>query len=304
MKSPALLAALSTATFLAACGGGSSTEAGGPPPVVTAFSVNSARYSDPMLITLSGSNLDQALTLNSAGCRNFARSTTAPFVSGATLAYYTCTVSGVGDQAITVSGGGINAATVPFTVALPQVTMLVNNSAGVSGTLLFTLRPAEAPLTVDNFLAYVKSGFYNGTVFHRHGRTPTSTPFVLQGGGYTGPLSSTAPFPAPKATGAPIALEVGRGLSNVRYTLAMARSNVLNSATSEFFINTVDNVFLDTSGGGYAVFGTVTTGTTLIDAMVSAPCNLSPVNFNVGFSVSTDCLPEPNLVIAGATQTR
>lgn len=302
MKSATLLAAILSTGLLAACGGGGS-DAGGPPPVVTASSASSARYSDPMLITLSGSNLDQTLTLTSAGCRNFARSTAAPFVSTATLAYYTCTVSGVGSQTVAVSGGGVTAVTVPFRVELPQVTMLVNNSAGVSGTLVITLRPAEAPLTVDNFLAYVKSGFYNSTVFHRHGRTATSTPFVLQGGGYAAPLTSTAPFPAPKATNAPIALEVGR-LSNLRYTLAMARTNVLNSATSEFFINTVDNAFLDTSGGGYAVFGTVTTGTTLVDAMVAAPCNLSPVNFNVGFSVSTDCLPEPNLVIAGATQTR
>jgi peptidyl-prolyl cis-trans isomerase A (cyclophilin A) len=123
-------------------------------------------------------------------------------------------------------------------------------------------------------------------------------------GGYAAPLASTALFPERKPANAPLALEVGRGLSNLRYTLAMARTNVANSATSEFFINTVDNAFLDTSGGGYAVFGTVTTGTSLVDAMVAAPCKLSPLNFNVGFSVSTGCLPEPNLVIAGATQTR
>jgi len=303
MKKHALIPAALAAGLLAACGGGGG-DAGGPVPTVSSGTASSARYSETMLVTLSGTNLDQALTLSSTGCKNFARGTAAPFVSTATLAYYTCTVSGVGNQAVTVSGSGVTAATVPFAVELPQVTMLVNNGAGVSGTLVVTLRPAEAPVTVDNFLAYVKSGFYNNTVFHRHGRTATSAPFVLQGGGYAAPLVSTAPFPAPKPANAPIALEVGRGLSNLRYTLAMARTNVANSATSEFFINTVDNAFLDTSGGGYAVFGTVTTGTTLVDAMVAAPCKLSPLNFNVGFSVSTDCLPEPNLVIAGATQTR
>ena len=304
MKTRATLAlGLISAALLAACGGGGG-DAGGPAPVVTASSTNTARYSETLLITLTGSNLDQSLTLSSAGCRNFVRSTTAPFVSSATLAYYTCTTSGVGNLTVTVSGGGVTAATVPFSVSQPQVTLLVNNGAGVSGTLVITLRPQEAPTTVDNFLAYVKSGFYNNTVFHRHGRTATSTPFVLQGGGYTAPVLSTVLFPAPKAASAPIALEVGRGLSNVRYSLAMARTNVLNSATSEFFINTVDNVVLDTSGGGYAVFGSVTTGTTLVDAMVAAPCNLSPLNFNSGFTISTDCVPEPNLVIAGATQTR
>ena len=294
-----LVAALS----LAGCGGGGA-DAGGPPPIVSASSASTARYSETLLVTLTGLNLDQALTLSSAGCRNFARSSTAPFVSTATLAYYTCTVSGVGNQTVAVSGGGMTVATVPFTVAVPEVTMLVNNGAGVSGTLVITLHPQEAPLAVDNFLSYVKSGFYNSTVFHRHGRTAASTTFVLQGGGYAAPLSSASLFPAPKPTAAAIPLEVGRGLSNLRYSVAMARTNVLNSATSEFFINTVDNAFLDTSGGGYAVFGTVTVGTTLVDAMVAAPCNLSPLNFDVGFQFSTDCLPEPNLVIAGATQTR
>jgi cyclophilin family peptidyl-prolyl cis-trans isomerase len=303
MKLHLLVAATLTTGLLASCGGGGG-DPGGPAPVVNASSASTARYSEPMLITLTGSNLDQALTLTSTGCKNFARSTTVPFVSTATVAYYTCTASGVGSLTVNVSGGGISVASVPFTVAQPQVTMLVNNGAGVSGTLVITLRPQEAPITVDNFLAYVKSGFYNNTVFHRHGRTATSGPFVLQGGGYTGPLTAGAVFPAEKPASAPIALEAGRGLSNLRYTLAMARTNVLNSATSQFFINTVDNAFLDTSGGGYAVFGTITTGTTVVDAMVAAPCSLSPVNFNSGFNVSTDCLPVPNLVIASATQSQ
>ena len=294
---------LAAAAALVACGGGGG-DAGGPPPTVSASTASSARYSDSMLITLVGANLDQALTLSSTGCRNFVRSTTAPNISTATTAYYTCTVSGVGNLAVTVAGGGVTAATVPFTIAAPEVTMLVNNGAGVSGTLVISLRPQEAPLTVDNFLAYVKSGFYNNTVFHRHGRMANSTTFVLQGGGYASPVSAAAAFPAPKPVNAPVALEVGRGLSNLRYSLAMARTSALNSATSEFFINTVDNAFLDTQGGGYAVFGTVTTGTTVVDAMVGAPCNLSPINFDAPFFISTDCVPTPNLVIAGATQTR
>jgi peptidyl-prolyl cis-trans isomerase A (cyclophilin A) len=183
----------------------------------------------------------------------------------------------------------------------PQVTLTVDNGAGVSGTLVLTLEPAAAPLTVANFLGYVNSGFYNCTVFHRHGRTAALGTFVLQGGGYTGPVSSTARFPTPKATLPPIALEVGRGLSNLRYSVAMARTNVLNSATSEFFINTTDNGFLDTSSGGYAVFGNITTGTAVVNAMVAASCNFSSINFALG---SPDCVPEPNLFITSAVQTR
>ena len=183
----------------------------------------------------------------------------------------------------------------------PQVTLTIDNGAGVSGSLVVTLDPGRAPLTVANFLGYVNAGFYNCTVFHRHGRTATLDTFVLQGGGYAGPVSSTARFPAPKPTNPPIPLEVGRGLSNLRYSLAMARTDVLNSATSEFFINTTDNAFLDTSSGGYAVFGNITVGTAVVNAMVASTCNFSSINFALG---SPDCVPEPNLYIIRAVQTR
>lgn len=296
---------LAAAALLAACGGGGGGDSGGPPPVVTASSTSSARYSDSMLITLVGSNLDQTLTFTGAGCRNYVRSTTAPNVSTATAAYYTCTVSGVGSLSVSVSGGGVTAATLPFTVAVPQVTMLISNRAGVAGSLVLTLAPDRAPMTVDNFLVYVKSGFYNGTVFQRHGRAGSSInvtgEFVLQGGGYNAPVSSAARFPALKPANATIALEAG--LSNLRYTVAMARGNLANSATSEFFINTVDNTFLDSTATvpGYAAFATITTGTTLVDAMVAAPCNFSAINFGLN---SPDCVPEPNLVVVSAQQSR
>ena len=183
----------------------------------------------------------------------------------------------------------------------PQVTLTIANGAGVSGNVVITLEPVAAPVTTANFLQYVNSGFYNCTVFHRHGRTATLGPFVLQGGGYTAPVASASAFPAAKPTQAPIALEVGRGLSNTRNSLAMARTSAPNSATSEFFINTTDNAFLDTSGGGYAVFGSITTGAELIPSMLAATCNPSTANFGLG---SPDCVPEPNLVITRAVQTR
>ena len=295
-------------TSLTACGGGGGYgDAGVQPPTVALSSTSSVKYSESMLITLTGSRLDQTLTLTSAGCRNFVRGTTAPNVSSATTAYYTCTVAGAtGSQAVTVAGGGANIASVAFTVPVPQVSMVISNGTAGAATLVITLLPDFAPLTVDNFLSYVKAGFYNGVAFHRHGRFADLSSFVLQAGGYPAPLTSGAAFPAHKPVNAAIALEAGRGLSNLRYTLAMARTNVLDSATSEFFINTVDNLFLDTSNGGYAVFGSVTPATTtLVDAMVVAPCTLSPINFNVPLAAARpDCLPEPNLVISNALQTR
>jgi cyclophilin family peptidyl-prolyl cis-trans isomerase len=99
---------------------------------------------------------------------------------------------------------------------------------------------------VNNFLSYVRQGFYTNTLFHR-----VIAGFVVQGGGYTtGLVEKTG-----KAE--PIVLEANNGLSNLRGTLAMARTSELNSATSEFYLNLVDNVALDTLNGGYAVFGKV-----------------------------------------------
>ena len=125
-----------------------------------------------------------------------------------------------------------------------------------AGTIRLELDDAKAPITVANFLEYVKAGHYDGTVFHR-----VISNFMIQGGGFTGvPISSAN---AKKGTlYDPIELETTQktGLSNTVGTLAMARTNVLNSATREFFINTVDNTFLNDSSGGYAVFGRVISG--------------------------------------------
>ena len=199
---------------------------------------------------------------------------------------------------ITACGGGGGSAggrtpTTPPAV-LPQVPVTVSNGAGTTGTLVLTLEVNKAPITVANFLAYVNAGFYNGTVIHRN-----SPGFVLQGGGYAGPLVAGGAAPTHKTTNAPIALEVGKGLSNLKWTLAMARTNVLDSATSEFFINLADNTGLDTNSGGYAVFGTVTTGTDFVTTMANAPCVAW-----AGFLPTGDCLPTPNFTITSATQTR
>jgi cyclophilin family peptidyl-prolyl cis-trans isomerase len=168
---------------------------------------------------------------------------------------------------------------------------------------VLTLSPELTPATVDNFLAYVKAGFYNGTVFHRHGRFADLRSFVLQGGAYASPLRSTVALPQAKPTNAPIVLE--RGLSNVRYTVAMARTSAPDTATSQFFINTANNAAI-LDAPGYAAFATITSGTALVDSMVAATCNLAPLHFDVDprQPASPDCVPEPNLVIGSALQTR
>jgi len=291
-------APLVLAATLGGCGGGGSDT---PPADVTSATAGTPQYSQPLLFTVNGSSLGAGLHVSSAGCRNMTLSTTAPNISTASAAYFRCTVAAVGAQQATVSrtSDGTVLRTVGYTVPEPQVTLNVSNGAStstglVSGNLVITLKPAQAPITVDNFLAYVNSGFYDGTVFHRH--VPG---FVLQGGGWAAELDPALPVPAPKATNAPIALEVGKGLSNVRLSVAMARTSVPNSAASQFFVNLVDNAFLDIAAGGYAVFGTITAGAEVIDALPTAPCASYPALLGAG-----ECLPFPNLAVLSARQTR
>ena len=121
------------------------------------------------------------------------------------------------------------------------------------GEITVELNDKEAPVTVKNFLSYIDSGFYTNTIFHR-----VINGFMIQGGGFTANMVK-------KETNPPIPLEVNSGLSNLTGTLAMARTGNPNSATSQFFINVSDNVNLDTTGGGYAVFGKVTAGMEVVD---------------------------------------
>ncbi|KHO45629.1 peptidyl-prolyl cis-trans isomerase [Candidatus Pacearchaeota archaeon] len=123
------------------------------------------------------------------------------------------------------------------------------------GKITLQLDSSKAPITVKNFEDYVKSGFYDGTVFHR-----IIKGFMIQGGGFA--IDGTQ-----KQTNIPIVLESNNGLKNIRYSIAMARTNDPNSATSQFFINAVDNSFLDYNAGnpGYAVFGRVIDGFETVD---------------------------------------
>ena len=129
-----------------------------------------------------------------------------------------------------------------------------------AGTLRIELDEANAPLSCANFLAYVNSGHFDGTVFHR-----VIKGFMLQGGGFDATMKQ-------KATLAAVRNEANNGLKNKHYTLAMARTSDPHSATAQFFINTTDNTFLDfkaenAQGWGYAVFGRVVEGMDVVDAI-------------------------------------
>ncbi len=129
------------------------------------------------------------------------------------------------------------------------------------GEIELELEAEKAPISVENFLGYVDSGFYDGTVFHR-----VIPGFMIQGGGFGEGLNQ-------KPTKAPIKNEADNGLHNVRGTVAMARTQNVNSATSQFFINHRDNDFLDHGSRdfGYAVFGKVVRGMEVVDQIAQVP---------------------------------
>ena len=149
-----------------------------------------------------------------------------------------------------------------FTILFP----LSNHAQSViikttKGDIEVELYEDKAPETVKNFISYINAGFYNDTIFHRVIRG-----FMIQGGGYDKDLNL-------KPTEAPINNESKNGLFNETYTIAMARTNDPHSATSQFFINLVDNYFLD-DGYGYCVFGKVTSGQNVVQSIGSLPTHV------------------------------
>tara|TARA_Y100000588_G_scaffold198949_1_gene212705 strand:- start:155 stop:664 length:510 start_codon:yes stop_codon:yes gene_type:complete len=129
------------------------------------------------------------------------------------------------------------------------------------GTITLELFQDTAPISVANFLSYLEKDFFSGTIFHR-----VISNFMVQGGGFTADMEQ-------KNVESPIKNEAGNGVKNERYTVAMARTQVVDSATSQFFINTANNDFLNHDGRdfGYAVFGKVVEGTEVVDAIESVP---------------------------------
>lgn len=139
---------------------------------------------------------------------------------------------------------------------IPRVEMRTN-----LGKITLELMPDQAPVSVENFVTYAQAGFYKGTIFHR-----VLNGFLVQGGGYTANFEAKSPR-------LPIINEANNGLKNTRGTIAMARLPDPNSATSQFFINTTDNTFLDqsTTQDGYAVFGKVVEGMEVVDKIQTVP---------------------------------
>ena len=145
----------------------------------------------------------------------------------------------------------------PAAAVAPRVKLVTS-----LGDIVLELNPAKAPKTVANFLQYVQDKHYDGTVFHR-----VIDGFMVQGGGFTNDM-------AQKPTRAPIALEASNGLKNDTYTVAMARTGNPDSATAQFFINVKDNAMLNApkpDGHGYAVFGKVVEGKSVVDKIRSVP---------------------------------
>lgn len=245
---------LFTAIFLSACGGG-----GTDSPAVSGLQISSLKYSGTAVLRLAGKYMRADMTADTPGCASPSfRSDSSPDV-----AVLTCQVSVVGALPVTIkAANGEVLYSTTLTVPQPQVTLFTS-----SGNIVMELNPKAAPVTVNNFLSYVSKSFYASTLFHR-----VISGFVVQGGGYTTGLVARA------GLSAPIALESNKGLKNARASVAMARTSDPNSATSQFFINLVDNPNLDYASDtspGYAVFGTVVQGMDVVDAMATAVTSTS-----------------------------
>ena len=306
----ALTAAMLAA--LTACGGDGGNTA---TATVTSMTVAATKYGTPALVTVVGTNLSN-LNLQASGCKNSTRLTAAPTASSDTTAYFSCTPSGAYSSTIIAVSNGGTIAQQPLTVLPPIVTMVVSGgpSNSITGSIVFNLKGNVAPITVDNFLAYVNSGtsptngFYVGTIFHRlvDFNNPQAGPEydVIQGGTYGAATSGTLPSPK-TGTLSPITLETTGG-TNVQWTAAMARTTDPNSATSGFFFNVKNNsaAFDTSSGPGYAVFADVSGSQailTQIAAIAQGGTSVCPtlVGINDG-----SCVPVPNVTVISAAQTQ
>ena len=260
--------------LLSACGGGDGFE-----PIVTQIRANDLRYGQTANISVAGKFMRNDMIADTGTCTNPSYSAS----STPDLATLTCKVTAVGPLPITIksaSGAVLFADT--LTVLQPQVTLITS-----LGSLVMELDPQKAPNTVKNFLSYVSSGYYAKTLFHR-----VIVGFVVQGGGYTTGMVKKA------GQSAPIALESNKGLLNTRSTVAMARTDVPDSATSEFFVNLVDNTSLDyqsAASPGYAVFGKVVRGMEVVDAIAAVP---------TGTVNSAQNVPTSDVTISLALQTQ
>jgi len=267
--------ALCLSALLVACGGGGS----GFDPIVTQIQAQSLQYGKSATIYIAGKFLRYDMIADTGSCTG----PTFGATSSPDLAVLNCKVTAVGALPITIKsadGAVLHSAT--LTVQQPQVTLVTSK-----GSVVLELQADVVPATVNNFLAYVNSGYYQSTLFHR-----VIAGFVVQGGGYT-----TGMVKKPGQSAA-IALESNKGLSNTRGTVAMARTDQPDSATSEFYVNLVDNLSLDyqnAASPGYAVFGKVTQGMDVVDTIATSP---------TGVVNGTPNVPTTDVSISFALQTR
>lgn len=242
----------------------------------TPLTADRLRYGQTSTFTLAGTGLDTGVQLGVSGCDSVVQLAD----SSATRRRFTCTPNAALSVQVALVNGLAAVYETTLQVPAPQVTMTTT-----LGTLVVELDPGKVKITVDNFLAYVASDFYNGTIFHR-----VIGSFVAQGGGFTGVANGTLTAQTPLRAAIP--LQADKGLNNQRGSIAMARTNVPNSATSQFFFNAVDNTF---PAPGYAVFGKVVSGQAVLDAMHSMPTRTV---------ASFGDVPATDIVLQTATQTQ
>jgi len=275
-------AAVAAAALLSACGGSDVDN----DATVNSMVAAPAAYGRAAVWTVSGLNLDKGISfsITDGQCGPVAELGDGT----ANQRQFSCRVASLGELIGRVNDSrGKLLATLRVIIPTPTVELVLSQ-----GTIQLELDPTAAPVTVNNFLNYVNTSFYNGTIFHR-----VIKDFVIQGGGFT----VGTPNPVPKTpTFAPIVLETNRGLNNVRGSLAMARTAAPNSATSSYYINVVDNPSLDYQSEqepGYAVFGRVTAGIDIVDAISIVPTHPVP-------SLGLTHVPDTNVVVTTARQVR
>lgn len=276
---------MASAVMLVSCGGGGSQCS----VCVSDIQVDRLSYSQTSNFKIIGTALSAgtALALSADKCSSI----TVLNTSTNTEVNVSCTVNATGTlifQAKDTSGTSLLIKT--LTVPEPQVTLVTT-----LGTLVLELNPTAAPLSVSNFLQYVHDGFYANTLFHRVANlSGNGVPQIAQGGQFTAvPAEQTG-------VRAAIANEGNNGLSNVRGTIAMARTINLNSATSQFYFNVTNNAAsLGQTGNEYAVFGKLTQGLTVLDAIGNSATGNSVI---AGYILETR--PLVDIVLQSATQSQ
>ncbi len=267
------ISAIVGTVFFSACGGGGEGQVVTPNPSVTSITSGTVMYAKQSSFTVNGNYLGgNAVAVTASGACGSVTELAGGTSSSRTFA---CKPDSVGLVSITATAGTTQLQQASFTVPNPQVTMVTS-----SGTIVVELIPEKAPKTVTNFLLYVNDGFYSNTTFHR-----VISGFVVQGGGFGADgIQKNASHPTLELEPPSVT-----GLTNSQGTIVMARTTTLNSATSQFFFNTVDNnpnatdtsskgTNLDTSGGGYAVFGNVIQGMDTVKVIEAVPVTGSAPN--------------------------